>query len=159
VGKVGKEHQMSCEQVFLEQLRERGFRLTPQREMVLSVMHQIEDFATAEEIYERVQALSSAVDISTVYRTLELLQEFHLITSVDPSDGRRRYQLLGVHGRHLHLVCRSCGKIIGADLELAQPLIKQLEEQYGFQVDVDDLSMPGLCLTCSTTIAATAARA
>jgi Fe2+ or Zn2+ uptake regulation protein len=51
---------MSCEQVFLEQLREHGFRLTPQREMVLSVMHQIKDFATAEEIYERVQALSSA---------------------------------------------------------------------------------------------------
>ena len=70
---------MSCEQVFLEQLRERGFRLTPQREMVLSVMHQIEDFATAEEIYDRVQVLSSAVDISTVYRTLELLQEFHLV--------------------------------------------------------------------------------
>jgi Fur family ferric uptake transcriptional regulator len=144
---------MSCEQVFLEQLRERGFRLTPQREMVLSVMHQIKDFATAEEIHDRVQALSSAVDISTVYRTLELLQEFHLIALVDPGDGRRRYQLLGVHERHVHLVCRSCGKIIGADLESAQPLIKQLEKQYGFQADVDDLSIPGQCLACSTNVA------
>lgn len=142
---------MSCEQVFLEQLREHGFRLTPQREMVLSVMHQIKDFATAEEIYERVQALSSAVDISTVYRTLELLQEFRLIASVDPGDGRRRYQLLGVDDRHLHLVCRSCGKIIGANLESAQPFIQQLEEQYGFQVDVDDLAVPGLCMACSKT--------
>jgi Fur family ferric uptake transcriptional regulator len=144
---------MSCEQVFMEQLRERGFRLTPQREMVLSVMHQIKDFATAEEIHDRVQALSSAVDISTVYRTLELLQEFHLIALVDPGDGRRRYQLLGVHERHVHLVCRSCGKIIAADLESAQPLIKQLEKQYGFQVDGDDLSIPGQCLACSTNVA------
>jgi Fur family ferric uptake transcriptional regulator len=140
---------MSCEQVFLKQLRERGFRLTPQREMVLSVMHQIKDFATAEEIYERVQALSSAVDISTVYRTLELLQQFHLIASVDAGDGRRRYQLMGIDDRHLHLVCRSCGKIIAADLESAQAFIQQLEEQYGFQVDVDDLAVPGLCRTCS----------
>jgi Fur family ferric uptake transcriptional regulator len=144
---------MSCEQVFMEQLRERGFRLTPQREMVLSVMHQVKDFATAEEIYDRVQALSSAVDISTVYRTLELLQEFHLVALVDPGDGRRRYQLLGVHEPHIHLVCRSCGKIIGVDLEVAQPLIKQLEEQYGFQVDADDLSIPGQCLACSTNVA------
>jgi Fur family ferric uptake transcriptional regulator len=142
---------MSCEQVFLERLRQRGFRLTPQREMVLSVMHQLKDFATAEEIYERVQALSSAVDISTVYRTLELLQEFRLIALVDPGDGRRRYQLSGVHERHLHLICRSCGKIIGADLESAQPFIQQLEEQYGFRVDVDDLAVPGLCLACSKT--------
>lgn len=149
---------MSCEQVFLEQLRERGFRLTPQREMVLSVMHQLDDFATAEEIYDRVQDFSSAVDISTIYRTLELLHEFHLVALVDPGDGQRRYQLLGVHGQHLHLICRSCGKIIGADLRAAQPLIKQLKEQYGFLVDANDLSMSGLCLTCSTTIAATAAR-
>jgi Fur family ferric uptake transcriptional regulator len=144
---------MSCEQVFMEQLRERGFRLTPQREMVLSVMHQIKDFATAEEIYERVQALSSAVDISTVYRTMELLQEFHLIALVDPGDGRRRYQLMGVHEPHIHLVCRSCGKIIAADLGSAQPLIKQLEEQYDFRIDVDDLSFPGQCLACSTDVA------
>lgn len=144
---------MSCEQVFLEQLRERGFRLTPQREMVLSVMHQLKDFATAEEIYERVQALSSAVDISTVYRTLELLQDFHLVALVDPGDGRRRYQLWGVHERHIHLVCRSCGKIIAADLELAEPLIQQLEEQYGFRVDGDDLSIPGHCLACSADVA------
>jgi Fur family ferric uptake transcriptional regulator len=142
---------MSCEQVFLEQLREHGFRLTPQREMVLSVMHQIKDFATAEEIHDRVQAFSSAVDISTVYRTLELLQDFRMIASVDPGDGKRRYQLLGVDDRHLHLVCRSCGKIIAANLESAQPFIQQLEEQYGFQVDVDDLTVPGLCLVCSKT--------
>jgi len=149
---------MSCEQVFLEQLRERGFRLTPQREMVLSVMHQLDNFSTAEEIYDRVQDFSSAVDISTIYRTLELLHEFHLVASIDPGDGQRRYQLLGVHGQHLHLVCRSCGKIIGADLEAVEPLIKGLKEQYGFLVDANDLSMPGLCLTCSTAIAATAAR-
>jgi Fur family ferric uptake transcriptional regulator len=69
---------MACEEVFLQKLRERGFRLTPQREMVLSAMHEIEGLATADQIYGRVQEQSSAVDISTVYRTLDLLQEFAL---------------------------------------------------------------------------------
>jgi Fe2+ or Zn2+ uptake regulation protein len=65
---------MSCEKAFLERLRERGFRLTPQREMVLAVMHGLDGFCTAEDIYSRVGEISSAVDISTVYRTLDLLQ-------------------------------------------------------------------------------------
>jgi Fur family ferric uptake transcriptional regulator len=139
---------MSCEKDFIQQLRERGFRLTPQREMVLSVMHQIEDFATAEEIYNRVRALSSSVDISTVYRTLDLLQDFHLVASIDPGDGQRRYELLGVQGPHLHLVCRSCGGVIGADLEPAQPLAEYLKECHGFEADLDHLSIPGLCYKC-----------
>ena len=141
---------MSCEESFFKELRERGFRLTPQREMVLSVMHQIEGFATVEEIYEKVETLSASVDVSTVYRNLELLQDFHLVASVDPGDGQRRYQLIGVHGAHLHLVCRSCGAVIGADLEPFRPLISYLKEQHGFEVDLEHMSIPGMCRTCSS---------
>lgn len=140
---------MSCEETFFKQLHERGFRLTPQREMVLSVMHQIEGFATAEEIYGKVYDLSSAVDISTVYRTLDLLQDLNLVASVDPGDGQRRYELLGTHGPHLHLVCCSCERVIGADLELARPLAENIKERYGFEIDLDHLALPGLCHECS----------
>jgi len=140
---------MACEQVFIQQLREHGFRLTPQREMVLAVMHEIEGFATVEEIYGRVQKLSSSVDLSTVYRTLDLLQEFNLVAAVDPGDGQRRYELLGLHGPHLHLVCQSCGKVIGVDLTVVQPLAQQLKEQYGFELDTDHLSLSGLCRECA----------
>lgn len=139
---------MSCEKAFLKKLRERGFRLTPQREMMLSVMHQIEGFATAEEIYDRVHALSSAVDISTVYRTLDLLQDFQMVACVDPGDGQRVYELLGIHGPHLHLVCGLCRKVLGADLDLAQPLAVRLREDYGFEADLNQLSIPGLCQEC-----------
>jgi Fur family ferric uptake transcriptional regulator len=102
---------MACEKVFLHKLRERGFRLTPQREMVLSAMHEIKGLTTADEIHARVQEQSSAVDISTVYRTLELLQEFQLVACVDPGDGQHRYELLGIHGPHIHLVCQACGEV------------------------------------------------
>ena len=113
---------MACEEVFLQKLRERGFRLTPQREMVLSAMHEMEGLATAEQIYGRVRAHSAAVDISTVYRTLDLLQELHMVASVDPGDGQYRYELLGVHGAHVHLICQSCGAMIGVELEEIEPL-------------------------------------
>ena len=140
---------MACEQVFIQQLRDHGFRLTPQREMVLSVMHQVEGFTTVEEIYGRVQKLSSSVDVSTVYRTLDLLQEFNLVAAVDPGDGQRRYELLGLHGPHIHLVCQSCGQVAGVDLAVARPLAQQLKEQYGFEVDTDHLSLNGLCRECA----------
>lgn len=141
---------MSCESVFFKQLRERGFRLTPQREMVLSVMHSMDDFATAEEIFEGVRALSSAVDISTIYRTLDLLQDFHVVATIDPGDGQRRYRLSGADGSRLYLVCRACGDVSGVEPELVLPLLAFLRESLGFEADLDHLSVPGLCQGCRT---------
>jgi Fur family ferric uptake transcriptional regulator len=140
---------MACEKVFLQKLRTRGLRLTPQREMILSAMHEMEGLATAEAIHDRLQPMTSAVDISTVYRTLDLLQELDIVASVDPGDGQHRYELLGVHGPHIHLICRSCGKVTGVDLEVALPLGEQLEARYGFLADLDHLSITGLCRTCA----------
>jgi Fur family ferric uptake transcriptional regulator len=140
---------MSCEEVFFRQLREQGFRLTPQREMVLSVLHEIEGFATADEIYEGVRRLSSSVDISTVYRTLELLQDFHLVASVNPGDGQRRYELLGIHDQHFHLVCRSCGRIVGVESRTIGSFATRMKEEYDFEIDLEHLSIPGLCRQCA----------
>ena len=145
---------MACEEVFLQRLRERGLRLTPQREMVLSAMHETEGLATADEIYSRVQVLSAAVDLSTVYRTLDLLQEFNMVACIDPGDGQHRYELLGVHGPHIHLVCQSCGKVSGIEPEEARPLAARLEARYGFIVDLDHLSISGLCRECAQATAA-----
>ncbi|MBU0495422.1 MAG: transcriptional repressor [Chloroflexi bacterium] len=140
---------MSCEQTLIQQLRARGFRLTPQREMVLSVLHDGEGLVTAEEGHSRVQRLSSAVDISTVYRTLGLLPKFDLVSSVDPGDGQRRYEFLGLHGAHLHLICQACGQVSGIDLEVAPALVEQLQAACGFQAALDQLSIPGLCPACA----------
>jgi Fur family ferric uptake transcriptional regulator len=140
---------MACEQVFIQQLHERGFRLTPQREMILSVLHEVEGLVTAEEIYGRVQAISSSVDISTVYRTLDLLQEFDLVSCVDAGDDQRRYELLSIHGSHLHLVCQACGQVIGADLEMAEAFGQRLKAEYGFQAALEHVSIPGLCQACA----------
>jgi len=140
---------MSCEEVFFKQLRERGFRLTPQREMILSALHEVEGFVTAEDIYERVRTVTSSVDISTVYRTLELLQEFHMVASVDPGNGQRRFELIGLHGQHFHLVCTACGAIIGVGPKAIESFAQRMREEQGFEIDLEQLSIPGLCHECA----------
>ncbi len=141
---------MSCEEVFYNLLRKRGFRLTPQREMVLSAMHSLEGLSTADEILNKVQEMTSSVDRSTVYRTLDLLQDFHVVASMEGSDGQRRYELLSERGPHVHLVCRCCGKVLGADLDSFEPFMKHVKQQYGFYVGVEHLSISGLCQDCCT---------
>lgn len=140
---------MSCEDTFMRRLRARGFRMTPQREMVLGVMHQMDGFVSAEEVYARVHALSAAVDLSTVYRTLDLLQEFQIVACVEGSDGQRRYELATDHGPHTHLVCTTCGVVIGAALEPLLPGLAAIAEQHDFAVDLTQLYLPGQCGRCS----------
>jgi Fur family ferric uptake transcriptional regulator len=118
--------------------------------MILSVLHDIAGLATADKIYSRVQSISASVDISTVYRTLDLLQEFDLVSCVDLGDGQRRYDLLRPHGPHLHLVCQACGQVIGVDVEAAQAFGERLQAEYGFRAALDHLSVPGLCRACAT---------
>lgn len=140
---------MACKEIFVQQLRERGFRLTPQREIILSVLHDVEGWTTADEIYSRVQEISTSLDISTVYRTLDLLQELDLVFGMEIGDGQRRYELLGVHGPHLHLVCQSCGQVIAADLDAARTFGADLQSKYGFRPALEQLSIPGLCPACA----------
>ncbi len=106
---------MSCQETLFRTLREKGMRVTPQREIVLSVLHDVEDHASVEEIYGRVQLHSSVMDISTVYRTLEMLGAMSMLDVLDGADGQRRYALRHTHHSHLHLVCSGCGVAIEAD--------------------------------------------
>ena len=139
---------MTCEDLFIHQLREHGLRVTPQRELVLRVLHEIEGFATAEEICARVQAIAASVDASTIYRTLDLLAEFNLVSVLDTGEGQRRYELLGVHGLHHHLHCTRCQQVMGVEHAEFQPLLEQLQTRYGFTVAPTSWTFTGLCAAC-----------
>lgn len=139
---------MSCEQEFLNRLRAQGLRLTPQREMVLAALHQVEGFASVEEIYTQVQTRSTSLDISTVYRTLELLEELRLVAHIEGQDGQRRYELLGLHGLHYHLQCTRCGQTLAVPPEVLDDLRAHLAQTYGFALAPVTLNFPGLCAAC-----------
>ena len=139
---------MSCEDVFNEKLSEKGFRMTVQREVVLSVLHQLLGASSADEIYSHVQRISTAVDISTVYRTLELLQDFGLVISSDISGDHRVYKLVSIEEPHIHLVCKKCGKVVGVETDPADVLANYLADRHHFRIDLKNFNVPGLCQDC-----------
>lgn len=129
-------------------LSKQGYRLTPQRIMVLSAIESSDDHISAEEIYAQIVAKYPNVNISTVYRTLELLKRLGLVTETDLGEGRARYHP-AEKGRHHHLVCRECGAIIDFDELLLAPLESALLREYKFSADLRHLAVFGRCLNCS----------
>ena len=129
-------------------LSELGYRLTPQRMMVLSAIENSDNHISAEEIYAHIVVKYPNVNISTVYRTLELLKRLGLVTETDFGGGRLRYHPVG-KGHHHHLVCQECGAIIALDESLLSSLKNALLREYKFSADLKHLAIFGRCVNCS----------
>ena len=127
-------------------LRAGGYRVTPQRQLVLEAVTKL-DHATPEEIFADVHQRARGVNVSTIYRTLELLEQLGLVTHTHLGHGAPRYHLAADAG-HGHLVCSECGRIIQVEPEVARPLIKALEGEHGFETDVGHLTVFGRCAEC-----------
>ena len=130
------------------ELSEQGYRLTPQRIMILSALENSDNHISAEEIYSQIVAKYPNVNISTVYRTLELLKQLGLVTETDLGEGRVRYHT-AEKGHHHHLVCRECGAIIDLDEALLAPLKLALLREYKFSADLKHLAIMGRCVNCN----------
>jgi Fur family ferric uptake transcriptional regulator len=131
-----------------EVLRERGLRLTPQRQLILEAVHGL-GHATPERVHTAVRERAAGVNITTVYRTLELLEELGLVTHTHLSHGSPTYHAAGEH-QHVHLVCRACGSVSEVDPAVLSPVTEQLREQRGFHVDVGHVALFGVCADCGT---------
>ena len=130
-----------------ESLRDEGYRLTPQRMMILDIIYASKGHVSAEEIHQRVREQYPFVDISTVYRTLSLLKKLRLISETDLGDASARYERLE-RGRHHHLVCRRCAASFPLEHGLLAPLEERLLQKYGFAADLDHFAIFGLCAKC-----------
>jgi Fur family ferric uptake transcriptional regulator len=128
-------------------LREKGYRLTPQRELVLAAVMELEH-ATPEQVATQVQRTASGINISTVYRTLELLEELGLVRHAHLGHGAPSYHPAG-HHQHLHLVCRDCGAVSQVGMEVAGDLTDRLAADVGFSVDLEHFAIYGRCRDCS----------
>ena len=138
-----------------EELRAKGYRLTPARQLVLSAVLALEH-ATPDAICAEVQRTASSVNLSTVYRTLELLEELDLVSHTHLGHGAPIYH--AAHERdHLHLVCGSCGKITEAAADCADTLVERLRGRYGFETDVPHFALFGRCADCVASGASAAA--
>jgi Fur family ferric uptake transcriptional regulator len=135
-------------QTWDDALRASGYRVTPQRQLVLEAVTRLEH-ATPEEIYAEVKQTAVGVNVSTVYRTLELLEQVGLVTHTHLGHGAHRYHL-AADAQHIHLVCRSCGGITEPEPSAVSSLVQSLEANYGFETDVGHLTVFGTCRRCRT---------
>ena len=127
-------------------LREKGYRLTPQRELVLHAVDRL-GHATPDEILTAVREESQAVNISTVYRTLELLEQLGLVRHNHISDRAPTYHSTQTPD-HVHLVCRACGSVTEVAPEVIEPMTATLREAYAFTTDIGHLTVFGRCGSC-----------
>lgn len=128
-------------------LHARGLRATPQRRLVLQAVAEL-GHATPEQVCDHVQGEATSLNLSTVYRALDLLEELGVVSHTHLTHGSPTYQVAD-HVDHLHLVCRRCGSITEADLGLAEPLAAAVARQHGFVTDLPHLSLHGVCADCA----------
>ncbi|MCX8131770.1 MAG: transcriptional repressor [Clostridia bacterium] len=136
---------------FKEQLKERGYKLTMQRQAVLDVIVEHEgEHLSSEEIYELVKKNHPEIGLATVYRTLLLLDRMELVYKLDLDDGCSRYEL-NRHKedhRHHHLICTKCGLVAEAQEDLLELLEEQILKKNGFIVKDHRVKFYGYCKNC-----------
>lgn len=136
-------------------LKEAGYKLTPQRIAIINVIaeHKGKHLST-EEIYDIVKQKNPEMGLATVYRTLQLLDELNVVSSLNLEDGCIRYELYsdeGAHNHH-HLICSECGVVIEVEGDWLDLLEEKIESDYDFEVLDHKLKFYGICSKCKTNL-------
>jgi Fur family ferric uptake transcriptional regulator len=130
-----------------DEIRARGLRLTPQRQLVLNAVRELVH-ATPEDIAQNVRQMHPGINLSTVYRNLETLETAGFIVHTHLGHGGATYHA-AEELTHLHLVCSICGDIGDAPIETAANFVNALADDYGFKTDVTHFAITGTCQKCS----------
>lgn len=130
-----------------EALRERGLRWTPQRRLILDVLAQTSGHITGADLVERCRVRDAATIPSTVYRTLDVLEELGYVRHSHGADGREEYHVLP-GAEHAHLRCLGCGAAFDIDRDEAAELVERLRTAHGFTVVLSHVMIGGYCPGC-----------
>jgi Fur family transcriptional regulator, ferric uptake regulator len=134
-----------------ENLKKRGYKLTPQRRAIVDIIVLNEGaHLTTEELYDLVRKECPEIGLATVYRTVQLLGEIGVLSKLDLNDGRSRYELIHEeeNHQHHHLICKSCGKVTEVQGDLLDYLEHSIEEKYNFKVTNHSVKFYGICCDC-----------
>lgn len=127
---------------------EHVLRSTRQRRSVVSVVSELDAFASAQSIHEALLARGDLIGLSTVYRTLQALVEAGAVDAIRARGGEILYRCCGPQ-RHHHLVCLTCGRAIEISLSAVDEAVGQAASNHGFTGVTLTLELFGLCPSCS----------
>src|SRR4051812_34205818 len=131
-----------------DQLRARGLRWTPQRRLILDVIAEAEGHVTGAEFVDRCRARDRDTTPSTVYRTLDVLEELGYLAHSHAADGREEYHVRPV-AEHAHLHCSDCGGAWEIASSEVRSFARALRRDHGFGVDIAHLTIAGRCAECA----------
>jgi Fe2+ or Zn2+ uptake regulation protein len=132
-------------------LRTSGYRLTRQRQLVWDTLRRTRRHLSAEQIGAALKRQEQAVDMATVYRSLDVLQRLGLIRS--SRLGERQYFEVAEPGEHYHLVCDNCGTANHIEGEDLAPVLRHITDGHRFAVRSADLIVHGWCEKCQAKLA------
>nr|WP_293658316.1 Fur family transcriptional regulator [Anaeromicrobium sp.] len=135
-----------------DRLKEKGYKLTPQRRATLdTVIENKGKHLSTEEIYDIVKEKCPEIGLATVYRTLQLLDELDIISKINLDDGCSRYELNNDddNHQHHHLICTKCGAIIEVGVDLLDELESEIERNYNFTISDHKVKFFGHCSKCN----------
>lgn len=133
---------------WVEKLSARGYKITPQRRVILEILGNSDRHLTAEEIGQEVRKTEPSISLATVYRNLNLLVDLEMVSRLNIHDGPVRYELH--RGHNHHLVCMDCGAAVKLGICPMQGEVKRLAEENGFEVSGHHFEVMGYCRECST---------
>ena len=128
-------------------LRQNGYKITPQRRLVIRAIISSEDHLTPADIYEKVRNEQPNIGLTTIYRTLEILAQLELICELHAGGICHSYTI-STPQHHHHLICSNCGIVIDFTGYHLGKLEQSLSKQSGFRIDGHLLEFFGLCRTC-----------
>ncbi|MGI9566279.1 MAG: Fur family transcriptional regulator [Nitrosopumilus sp.] len=131
----------------VDTLRNKGFRITPQRTAIVDYLLKTEDHPSAELIHRVVKKRYPMVSLSTIYKTLDLLKEKRLVNEIEV-DGEARFD---AHtDEHINLVCINCGKIEDVDEELLKDIQNKAAKKSKYLILKSSFELLGYCSNCKS---------
>jgi len=134
-----------------EKLKEKGFKLTPQRRAILDIILETEGkHLSAEEIYDLVKVKCPDIGLATVYRTMQMFEEVGLVYKHNFDEVRSRYEINhhNEYHQHHHLICVGCSKVIEVEEDLLEQLESGIEKKYNFKISNHNVKFFGYCEKC-----------
>jgi Fur family ferric uptake transcriptional regulator len=136
------------EKIIEKELRKHGYKVTPQRRVIIGVIISSHEHLTPAALHERVLREDPSLGLVTIYRTIEILTELGFICEMHTGGSCRSYLMRRPSEHHHHLICSDCGKVIDFTACDLEKLERRLAQENSFKISSHLLEFLGQCRQC-----------